>query len=83
MYEQGAEAAGVKILAYRGDNGAYKSKEFKRDIAKRGQTISYSGVGIHQQNGVTERGISIVVSFARTMILHQALLWSENFDVRL
>ena len=45
--------------------------------------MSYSGVGVHQQNGVAERGISTVVNSARTMMLHQALFWSEHFDMRL
>ena len=48
QYELEAEAAGVKILSYRGDNGVYKSKDFKVELAKRGQTMSYSGVGIYQ-----------------------------------
>ena len=45
------------------------------------QTMTYSGVGVHGKNGVAERGISAMVNFARTMMLHQALLWSERFDV--
>ena len=45
--------------------------------------MSYSGVGSHGQHGVAERGISTVVNSARTMMLHQALLWPEQFDMRL
>ena len=65
---------GVRIESYRGDNGVYKSKEFKDDLIARQQIMSYSGVGVHGQNGVSERGISTVVNSARTMMLHQALL---------
>ena len=82
-YEQRAANVGVKILAYRGDNDVYKSQDFKDDLARRGQTMTYSGVGVHQQNGVAERGIPTVVNSARTMMLHQALLWPEHFDTRL
>ena len=45
--------------------------------------MTYSGVGAHEQNGVAKRGIPTVVNFTRTMILHQALLWPEHFDMRL
>ena len=45
--------------------------------------MSYSGVGAHGQNGVAEREIQTVVTSARTMMIHQALLWSEHFDTRL
>ena len=83
IYEQRAEDVGVKILAYRGDNGIYKSKEFKDDLAKRGQTIAYSGLGTYAQNGVAERGVATVVISARAMMLHQVLLWSEQFDMQL
>ena len=55
---------GISILKYRGDNGVYKSKEFKDDLATRHQTMSYSGVGAHGQNGVAERGIPTVVNSA-------------------
>ena len=73
-YEIQAAEMGVRIQHYRGDNGVYKSKEFKRDLTDREQTMTYSGVGVHGQNGVAERGISTVVNSARTMMLHQALL---------
>ena len=44
--------------------------------------MSYSGVEAHGQNGVSERAIQTVVTSARTMTLHQALLWPEQFDIR-
>ena len=73
-YEQRADEVGVKVIKYRGYNGVYKSKEFKEDLNLRRQTISYSGVDIHGQNGVAERGIPTVVNSARTMMLHQDLM---------
>ena len=65
---------GVRILIYRGDNGVYTSKEFKEDRVTRQQTMSCSGVGVHWQNGVADRGISTVANSVRTMMLRQALL---------
>ena len=83
IYEQQAEEVGVVIKACRGDNGVYTSNEFRKDLVKRGQTMTYSGVGAHAQNVVTERGIPTVVNSVRTMMIHQALLWSEKIDTRL
>ena len=83
LYEQEAEQSGVKIFAYRKDNGVYKSKAFKNDLELRGQTMSFSGVGVYQQNGVAGRSIPTVVNSTRTMMLHQAFLWPKNFHVRL
>ena len=45
--------------------------------------MTYSGMGVHAQNGVAERGIPNVVNYARTIMLHQALLWPEQFDMRI
>ena len=45
--------------------------------------MSYSGVGTHGKNGVTERAIQPIVTSARTMMLHQALLCPAHFDMRL
>ena len=61
----------------------YKSKAFLDDSARRGQTMTYSGVGAHTQNEVAQRGIPTVVRSARTMMLCQALLCPEHFDMRL
>ena len=45
--------------------------------------MSYSRVGAHAQNGVVERGIQDIATSARTMMLHQALMWPAHFDMRL
>ena len=71
------------MKCYRGDNGVYKTKMFKEDLALRHQKMSYSGVGTHGKNGVAERVIQTVVTSARIIMLHQALLWTEQFDMRL
>ena len=83
LFELHAYEMGIKILKYHGDNGVYKSKAYKEDLDKRHQEMSYSGVGAHGQNGVAERAIQTVTHSARTMMLHQALLWPEQFDMRL
>ena len=40
--------------------------------------MSFSGVGAHHQNGVAERSIRTVTSWARTMMLHAVLHWPEH-----
>ena len=54
-FELEASRAGMRIKSYRADNHPFASKEFKQDLELMGQTISYSGVGAHHQNGVAER----------------------------
>ena len=68
---------------YHGDNGIFKAQAYKDDLEKRHQEMSYSGVGAHSQNGVAERVIQTVACSSRIMILHQALLWPDQFDIRL
>ena len=55
--ERTAAEYNVTIKHYHADNGVFKSKEFKMDIQKNNQKISYSGVGAKWQNGVAERYI--------------------------
>ena len=82
-FELEGEATNHTIRHYHGDNGVYKSKEFREDLATRYQVMTYSEVGVYGQNGVVERAIQTVVNSARTMMLHQALLWPDYFDMRL
>ena len=60
-FEQIANTFGVKILNYRGDNGIFKSAEFKQHIKLKDQNIDFSGVGAHHQNGVAERAIQKIM----------------------
>ena len=83
IYELWAAKHGVSMKCYRGGNRVYKTKMFKEDLALKHQKMSYSGVGAHGKKWVAERAIQTVVTSARTMILHQASLWPEQFDMRL
>lgn len=78
LFEREAGTCGVTIRNYRGDNGVYKTKEFVKDLEDRRQTIRYSGVGAHHQNGVAERAIRTISESARAMILHAAIHWPEE-----
>ena len=72
---------GTNIHIYRGNNGVYKSTLFKNDLKQRHQTMTYSEAGAHGQNKVAERAIQKVVTSAHTMMLHQDLLWLDQFDM--
>jgi hypothetical protein len=82
-FERDAKTCGVSVEHYRGDNGVYKSDEFKKDLLLRGQTIDYAGVGTHHQSGVAERAIRTVSESARAMMLHAAIHWPTEFSVEL
>jgi len=79
-FERMALASGVSIESYHTDNGTFKSQRFIQEIVRDVQSIRFSGVGAKWQNGVAEGAIRIVVSKARTMMIHAALNWPEMED---
>ena len=81
IYELEASKVGVKVATHRGDNGLYKSTSFQNELKRRHHKINFSGVGVHDQNGVVERAIGKVAKSERVTMLHQALLWPRHFDV--
>ena len=82
-YEAKLAESNVTVKSYRADNGVYTSDMFTSSLEIRHQKLSLSGVGSHGQNGVAERAIQSTVNSARTMMLHQALMWPAQFDMRL
>ena len=83
IYKAQPNEMGIEVKKYHGDNRIYKSKLFKDDLERQHQTMTYSGVGAHGQNGVAERAIQTVVNSTRTMMSHQALIWPAHFDIHL
>jgi hypothetical protein len=80
LFEQEAKTCGVRVLSYHRENGIFKSKEFSDALQSLNQTIRFSGIGAHHQNGVAERAIRIVTEQARTMMHHAFLHWSHVFS---
>ena len=74
---------GFRIKIYHSDNGVFCSAEFKADLHCKKQVIDSSGTGAHHQNGVAECAIRTVVKWARTMILHAALHWPKEPNLKL
>ncbi len=79
-FEREAADLGVKIRSYRADNLVFDSELFTEDVQACGQTIDYSGVGAHHQNGVAERAIQTITNWARAMMMHQLIHWPEQFS---
>jgi hypothetical protein len=82
-FEQFAKQNGVKVKSYRADNLPFNSKEFRDDLALHDQTIDFSGVGAHHQNGVAERSIQTVTQWARTEMLQASIHWPDASDLEL
>jgi hypothetical protein len=83
LFEREARNNGINISGYRGDNGVYRSAEFRKDLAIKGQSMDYSGVGAHHQNGIAERAIRTITESARAMLLHAALHWPDEVNMQL
>ena len=56
-FEEFPNSHGVKILHYHADNGRFAEKVWKEDVIKKSQTLTFSGVGAHHQNGRAEKRI--------------------------
>ena len=82
-FERFAATCGVNVLNYRGDNGIFKSAEYRSDLKRKKQTIRFSGVGAHHQNGVAERSIRTVSEAARSMLIHSAIHWPQETSTNL
>jgi hypothetical protein len=83
FFEQFALTSGVKIKSYWADNVPFDNEDFRSNIQRNNQTIDFSGVGAHHQNGVAERAIQTITSWARTMMLHSIIMWPDQADLAL
>ena len=79
-FEQHAMELGVVVDSCHTDNGVYKSQAFTEELTNNHQSIRFSGVGAKWQNGVAEGATNLVVSKARTMMIHANLHWPEAKD---
>jgi hypothetical protein len=77
-FERYAKSYGVNIKHYHADNGRFKDKAFMKSIEDSGQTISFSGVGAHHQNGIAEKRIGDLQRRATTLLLHAQRRWTNE-----
>ena len=81
--ERDAKTCGVKIKAFRADNGIFKSTQFRLELENNDQNITFCGVGAHHQNGIAERYIRTMVDKARTVLLTVHARWPDMIDMEL
>ena len=78
-----AREGGFKIKSYHSDNGIFASAEFKTDCKELEQKIDFSGVGAQHQNGIAERNIGTVSTWACANMLHSAYHWPQQASIKL
>ena len=66
-FEEFADECNVKLKRFHADNHPFNSREFHRDLELQDQTVTFSAVGAHHQNGVAERNIQTIMSWALSM----------------
>jgi transposase InsO family protein len=77
LVERKAADVVVSIKGYHSDNGVFSSAKFHAPCSELGQSLHFSGVGAHHQNGVAEWVIQTATNMARTDMLHTTLHWPE------
>jgi transposase InsO family protein len=82
-FEQFSKSHGVHIKHYHADNGRFKDREFMKSIKRKNQTISFSGVGAHHQNGIAEKRIGDLQRSATTLLLHAQRRWPDAISTYL
>ena len=82
-FENFADTHGVRVRHYHADNGRFAENKFLQDINLRNQSISFSGVNAHWQNGVAEKRIRDVQDSARAMILQAKTMWPAAISAHL
>ena len=83
LLEQEAESVGVSIKSYHSDNGVFCASAFKDHCRSLKQSLSFSGVGAHHQNGVAERCIGTISRMARANLIHLMIHWPARCNLNL
>ena len=81
--EKRAREEGFTIKSFHSDNGVFALKEFTDNCKRQDQKIDFNGVGTQHQNGVAERNIKTVASWAQANMLHSAYHWPEHASLKL
>ena len=76
-FERLLDTYGVKVQAYRADNGRFADLGFMEACKDAHQEITFCGVGAHHQNGVAERAIGDLTSTARTFLVTGMYIWPK------
>ena len=75
---------GISVRSYQADNGIFNAMEFKEEIRKEHQGITFSGrVRSIKMVLLNVRAIRTVIERARTSIIHAAIWNPDNIDATL
>jgi hypothetical protein len=72
-----ASTFGVKIKTYHCDGVIMASKAYKSAVETAGQTITFSSINAHHQDGIAERQIQTVQNRAHAMLFNAMFQWPE------
>jgi transposase InsO family protein len=82
-FENYAATHNIKIIHYHADNGRFADKAFHQDLKNNNQTITFSGVNAHWQNGVAENRIGDLTENAWAMLLFAQRRWPDAITANL
>jgi hypothetical protein len=72
------ELSCMEVTRYHSDNGVFTAAEFQEDCKLKHQQQTYSGGGAKHQHGCAEQLIQMIMSMARTFVIHVSLHWDEQ-----
>jgi len=80
-FEKVARNMGIIPQSYATDNStAFTAAKFAEHLLEFKQVNQFAGVGAHHHNGSAERAIGVIMSIARTMMMHSAIHWPDMAD---
>jgi hypothetical protein len=82
-FERYTRLCGVEIKHYHADNGRFAKTSWRNYIQRKGQGLSFCGVGAHTQNDNAEKRIIDIKYMTRVSLLHTSQRWPDAIDVRL
>ncbi len=62
------DMAYAEVKHYHGDNGIFSAEEYCLECKEKGQSQSFSGVGVQHQNARAERAIQTIMFMARIFL---------------
>ena len=70
IFEKYMQSLGVIVRGYQADNGIFRANKWQDACRERGQSLTFTDVNAHHQNGHAERRIRELQDTSRAMIIH-------------
>ena len=74
-FERYMQSIGVSVQGYQADNGIFRANKWQAACREKNQSLSFTGVNAHHQNGHAERRIRELQDAARAMLIHANRRW--------